>query len=157
MNFSKLPAIKEASLPELGIFPNKFYAAVFRLWETCSIERIALALETSEDVIVKAAQDMGLPKQQCIEKWQTRGYITTIRNAWHILPYEQIMTLLDCDEEKFATIIKEDDFLAFKLGDFKPLVKKVTPEIVDEKELLPIKKVMQEHFSDFCGMILLNT
>ena len=60
MKFSKLPQIKDVSLPELGIFPNKFYAAVFRLWETCSAERIALALETSTDVINKAAKDMGV-------------------------------------------------------------------------------------------------
>ena len=149
MEFKKLPKTKNVSLPELGIFPNKFYEAVFRLWETCGVKRIALALETSEDVIKKAAQDMGLPRQQCVEKWALRGYITTIRNAWHILPYEQLLVLLDWDEEKFATVLKEEDFLVHKLNHFKPFNEKVKVELLDEEKLLPIKNTMEKYFSDF--------
>ena len=53
MEYSKLLAVKKDKSLELNHSPSRFHAAVFRLWETCSIERIALALETSEDVIAK--------------------------------------------------------------------------------------------------------
>ena len=149
MDYSKFPPVKDVKLPDPPYFPNKFYTAVFRLWETCSAKRISKALGTSEDVINTAASHMGLPKQQCLDKWAERGYITTIKNAWHVLPYEQIITLLDWDENKLATVLKEDDFLEYKLNYFKPFCEPVKAELVDENVLLPIKNTMEKYFSDF--------
>ena len=59
------------------------------------------------DVVEKAATDMGLQKQKYTDKWAKLGYITTIRNAWHILPYEQLLALLGWEEEKLATISED--------------------------------------------------
>ncbi|MBR5309281.1 MAG: hypothetical protein IKU43_10935 [Clostridia bacterium] len=126
MNYKNLPPIREELSLKLSHFPNNFYCAVFRFWETVNKERIALALEASVETVEKCAEEMGLPKQIFRPEWERRGYITTIRNAWHILPYEQLLTLLDWDADKLAVILKEDDFLRHKLGEFKPFCERVT-------------------------------
>ena len=136
MEYTKLPPVTKDKSLKLGHFPNSFYAAVFRLWETVDAKRIAKALNTDIGKIKKAAQDMGLPKQAYTDKWEKLGYITTIRNAWHILPYDQLLTLLDWSEDKLSTILKEDDFLDIKLGKFKPYCEPVKFEELNEEQLL---------------------
>ena len=116
MEYTKLPPIRLDKKLELEHFPSRFHAAVFRLWETVSCQKLAEALGTTADVIKNTAEEMGLPEQKYIDKWEKRGYITTIKNAWHILPYEQLLTLLGWNEEQLATVLKEDDFLYIKLG-----------------------------------------
>ena len=148
MEYSKLPEVKHIKIPETSYFPNNFYKAVFRLWETCSSQRIAKALETDVSTIENAAYQMGLPKQKYTDKWQNRGYITTIRNAWYLLPYEQLLTLLDWSEEKLATVLKEEDFLSHKLGNFKPYVEKVTVQTVGNDQLSHISNTMKKYFSN---------
>ena len=142
MEYKLLPPLREDKILKLEHFPSAFHAAVFRLWETVKVERLALALNTDTATVEKAAYDMGLPVQKYNPDWETRGYITTIRNAWHILPYDQLLTLLGWDEEKLAVILKEDDFLSHKLGFFKPYCERVQPKELseeDEKKLRDIK------------------
>ncbi len=143
MEYKLLPPAREDMTLKLEHFPSHFHAAVFRLWETVKVERIANALYTDTATVEKAAYDMGLPPQKYNPEWEKRGYITTIRNIWHILPYDQLLTLLGWDEAKLAVIIKEDDFLAHKLGDFKPYCEKVQPTELDDegkKKLCAIKE-----------------
>ncbi len=45
-----------------------------------------------------------------------RGYVTVIRQNWHLLPDRQIIQLLGWTPEKYSYILKEDDFLSEKLG-----------------------------------------
>ena len=130
MKFSKLPAVKECAPLPVNHFPNRFYATVFRLWETVDASRIANALSVLESEVHNAAQEMGLPEQVNMQDWDERGYITTIRNAWHLLPYEQLLKLLGWSEDKLATVLKEDDFLDVKLGRFKPYCEEVKVEPV---------------------------
>ncbi len=155
MESTLLPKIVKVKALDISHFPNKFYLAVFRFWETVPAERIALALESTPEIVKKAAEDMGLPNQKYDTRWEDCGYITTIRNAWHILPYEQLLLLLGWSEEKLSAILKEDDFLFVKLGNFKPYCEKVLWEALDrkgEKKLFLIRKVINEHFKDFfCG------
>ena len=120
MTYSKLPPMRHDMHAELAHFPSRLHAAVFRLWETVPAERIAYALDLPLCEVERAAYDMGLPQQKNNSDWQTRGYITTIRNAWHVLPYENLLRLLDFSEEQLANVLKEDDFFGIKLGDFKP-------------------------------------
>lgn len=152
MTYSKLPPVNEGQRLKLSHFPSRFHATVFRLWETVAAERIAYALELPLSEIMQAAQDMGLPEQKYTERWATRGYITTIRNAWHLLPYDQLLRVLDWDEDQLATILKEDDFLDVKLGWFKPDCDPVKPEVLNaaqKEQLALIKKTVEEHFSGF--------
>ena len=152
MKYSKLPPIREDTTLALSHFPSRFHAAVFRLWETVAKERIAKALEVSVEEVQTAADEMGLPTQKYNEKWATRGYITTIRNAWHILPYDQLLRALDWTEDQLAVILKEDDFLDVKMGWFKPHCEPVKPEPLNEeqkKRLLRIKETVKDRFGDW--------
>ena len=46
---------------------------------------------------------MGLPDYNPGSLWLERGYITIIRQMWHILPYSQLLELLEMTEElRFA-------------------------------------------------------
>ena len=150
MEYLLLPKIRKINPLPLPHFPNRFYAVVFRLWETVPAKQIAKALGMDEEDIIKASKELGLPKQKNMEVWAERGYITTIRNAWHLLPYEQLIPLLDWNEEKLARVLKEDDFLDIKLGEFKPYCAPVRPEPLDDnqkKQLDNIRQTMEEHFS----------
>ena len=49
-----------------------------------------------------------------------RGYITLIRRNWHLLPYDQLLELLEMTPERLAFALREDDFLWVKLGRLKP-------------------------------------
>lgn len=150
MKYTKLPPVRMDKRLDFGHFPSRFHAAVFRLWETVSCERLAKALGTTTDIVKNAAHEMGLSEQKYTDKWEKRGYITTIKNAWQILPYNQLLTLLGWNEDKLATVLKEDDFLYIKLGRFKPYCEPVqVTELNDEQkiQLANIKNIMKEYFS----------
>ena len=60
---------------------------------------------------------MGLRPPRAITPEQlSRSYITIIRRNWHLLPYDQLLTLLGWTGEKLAYTLREDDFLYVKLG-----------------------------------------
>lgn len=150
MEYTKLPPVRPDKKLEFEHFPTRFHAAVFRLWETVPCERIAKALDTATDVIKKTAEEMGLPEQRYLDKWEKSGYITTIKSAWQILAYDQLLTLLGWDEDRLATVLKEDDFLYIKLGRFKPYCEPVhATELNDEQkiQLSNIRNIIKEHFS----------
>lgn len=98
-------------------FPTDFQAVIFRLWEMVPAKKIAEILNTTEENIIIAAQNMGLEKQIYLDNWMDRGYISILRAIWNLLPYEQICKLLDWDEEHLSYILKEDDYLGEKLGE----------------------------------------
>ena len=62
------------------------------------------------------------------------GISQFIRQNWHLLTYEQILTLLDWTDEKLQFTLKEDDFLYHKLGMFKPYVEKAIYRPLTEEE-----------------------
>lgn len=139
---------------ELPHFPNRFYAVVFRLWETVPAEQIAAALHASTEDIRTAAYSMGLPEQRVSPLWAKRGYITIIRSVWHLLPYDQLLALLGWSEEELATVLKEEDFLDIKLGSSKPFCPPVRSEPLTEEglqKLCTIHNLMHSHFSDLFG------
>ncbi len=51
-----------------------------------------------------------------------------IRRNWHLLPYDQLLELLDMTPEELAYILREDDFLYVKLGNLKPDCERVRLE-----------------------------
>ncbi len=146
-----LPEVREGTSLELLHFPTRMQAFVFRNWETVDKARIAKVLKIDVETVSKIASDMGLPAQSDLSQWMTRGYITIIKQNWHILPYSQILELLDWDEEHLAYVLKEDDFLSIKLGYFKfdcPPVK--YEELTEEqiKETAKIKETVKEVWRD---------
>ena len=150
--YSELPQVipnKNIALPH---FPTRLHAAVFRLWETVSAEQIAKGLDIPLARIQEVANDLGLPEQKHIDIWKNRGYITTIRNAWHILPYDQLLGVLGWDEKRLALCLKEDDFLFIKLGNFKPDCPPVRDEILSDEQKLQCQKIKKSITSIFSGL-----
>lgn len=148
--YSLLPPIDKNQYLELPHFPSRFHAAVFRFWETVPARRIAAALKATEADVCQAAEAMGLPEQNYSALWQQRGYITIIRSAWHLLPYDQILTLLGWTEQQLANALKDEDFLYVKLGFTKPFCPPITKEPLTEqgeKQLQQIKALVQKNFS----------
>ncbi len=152
--YEKLPPVRLDVHIDLPHFPSRFHAAVFRLWETVPAKRIAKALDLPLSAVLTAADGMGLPQQGDLSDWATRGYITTIRNAWHVLPYENLLPLLGWSEEQLANALKEDDFFGVKLGNFKPYCEPIMLPVLNDAQkgqLACIRKLMQTHFSDLFG------
>ncbi len=111
----RLPTIGKPAIP-MPHFPTKHQAFIFRAHEYIPAAKIARILGTTEENVRCAAEEMGLPLQDPDNLWLEKGYITIIRRMWHILPYEQLLDLLETDEETFAVTLREDDFLDVKLG-----------------------------------------
>lgn len=134
---SVLPKVSEVKAIEYQYFPTPWQAVVWRNWGYIPAERIAKALKTSSEHICEAAKQLGLnPQEPVNESWQKRGFLTTIRDNWHLCTYDQILTLLDISDEELAFILKEDDFMWIKLGSMKPMVEapRYTPLTEDELE-----------------------
>ena len=91
---SILPELCDKQAIRYEYFPTPWQAVVWRNWGYVPAERIAEVLGTSEKNIQKAAAELGLnPDETVNEAWEKRGFLTLIRNNWHICTYEQIMTL----------------------------------------------------------------
>lgn len=110
-----LPALGKDAI-ELSHFPTRYQAFIFRASEYVPAERIAKVLRTDVENVRRAASDMGLPPYEPKDLWLTRGTITIIRRMWHILPYSQLLELLDMDEQTLAILMRDEDFLDIKLG-----------------------------------------
>ncbi len=110
---------KKALLP--SYFPHGQYAVVFRNYGVLPTERIAAALKTDTGAIHRTAKLMGLTiNQEPDSRFLTRGFLTIIRNNWHLLDYDGLCRLLDITKEKLTFILKEDDFFWVKMGYLKP-------------------------------------
>ena len=131
---------------EIKHFPASYQTLIFRLWENVPCKTLAKVLETSEENVLKAAIDLGLGEQKNLDQWMSRGYISILKQVWNLLPYEQIFTLLNWDEERLFFCLKEDDFLQGKLGpkcDCKPVHYR---ELTEEEKIATekIKKTMTD-------------
>ncbi|MBE7068279.1 MAG: hypothetical protein E7381_03150 [Clostridiales bacterium] len=114
-----LPNIQRVKMPE-NIFPTKWQTVIFRNYGLVSLQNIATVLGCDTKVVEREALRLGLPKTECDGVWEKKGYITIIRNNWFLLPYSQLLKLLNITEEKLDYILLNDDFLGVKLGNFKP-------------------------------------
>ncbi len=121
MAVSELP--KGAAPPALDFphFPTRLHAFVWRNWTLVPVERIAKVVGASKSDVVRMGRAMGLGGPPRISaSIQARSYITVIRRNWHLLPYEQLLELLEWTPEQLGYVLREDDFLFIKLGSLKP-------------------------------------
>ncbi|MBP3480679.1 MAG: hypothetical protein J6K66_03660 [Clostridia bacterium] len=118
MEFS-LPKAGKQPVP-LSHFPTRLQAFIFRACEFVSFEKMAQILKTDVENVKKTAAQMGLEQAAQSRVWLEKGYITIIRSMWHILPYEQLLELLETDANSLAVLLREEDFLDIKLSD-KPV------------------------------------
>ena len=104
-------------------FPDALSAFVWRNWPVVSVERMAKAIDAEKSALEDIAREMSLPVPQppVSTCWRRRGYITIVKRNWHLLPYVQLLTMLDMSRAELAYSLTEDDFLFVKLGNTKPL------------------------------------
>ena len=120
--FDKLPGQSDKAAVKVGHFPSRMHAFIWRNWGLVPAEKLATVLNTSTKNVQKVATSMGLQRNPTIDPvWlSSKGYITVLRRNWHLLPYGQILQLLDKTQEELEWSLYEDDFLFTKLGRIKP-------------------------------------
>ncbi len=98
-------------------FPDRLHLFVWRNWELVPLERLAAVVRCRPDELRSIATNMGLAGQpRGTAEFARRGYITIIRQNWHVLPEDQLIQLLGWTRDKFHFTLREDDFLEVKLG-----------------------------------------
>jgi len=124
---SPLPMGSAPAPVEVGHFPDRLHAFVWRNWNVVQTTRLAKVLETSPENVQALAASMGLASEQAVpEQYRNRLYLSVIRRNWHLLPYDQLLTLLDMSADQLAYTLREDDFLWIKLGGLKPRCERLT-------------------------------
>ena len=132
------PAPEPVSFPH---FPSRLHAVVWRNWQLVAPARLAAVVGASEDQITALAASMGLPPAGDVPPSLLRkAYITIIRRNWHLLPYDQLLTLVEMSPEQLTFALREDDFLFVKLGNLKP---KCSPVVFKEPDASQCERAAQ--------------
>ncbi len=133
-------------------FPDRVHEFVWRNWSAVEPAKLAKILGTSVENVTAMAVSMGLPPTMAIPaEMKTRGYITLIRRNWHLLPYEQLLELVDMTPKQLGEALREDDFLWVKLGMLKPkceLLRYREPDEAARRRAAEIRQVVQADFGD---------
>ena len=119
-----LPPVKKVKMQRMT-FPTLWQTVIFRNYGYVKTESITRVLGCDGETVRFEAKRLGLPEFDFSADFESRGYITVIRNNWFLLPYEQLTALLGIDESRLDFILENDDFLGVKLGNFKPFCEKV--------------------------------
>ncbi len=145
-----LPVGSHPTALKIPHFPNRLHTFVWRNWYLVSPQKLAEVINTSPENITALATSMGLPSNPSVPpEIKKQGYITIIRRNWHLLPYEQLLTLVDMTQEELSYSLREDDFLYIKLGSLKPkceLLHYEEPTDLVRKRAEEIKQVVDQYF-----------
>ena len=127
-------------------FPTRAHCFVFRNYGLVGVDRLAAVLGCGTAEVERLAREMGLgPEDDSAEGFEERGFVTLVRNNWHLLDYDGLATLLGTDVDALAKLLRESDFLDVKMGGVKPPAGRIAVEPLkpgDEKKLARIRKVM---------------
>ena len=133
-------------------FPDRVHEFVWRNWNVVEPAKLAKILGASVEDVTALAESMGLPPAATIPpEMKTRGYITLIRRNWHLLPYDQLLELLEMTPERLAFALREDDFLWVKLGRLKPKCEPLRyhpPDEAARRRAAEIRRVVEEDFGE---------
>jgi hypothetical protein len=133
-------------------FPSRVHEFVWRNWNLVEPAKMAKLLGASAEDITAVAESMGLPPAVAVSpEIKSRGYITILRRNWHLLPYEQLLELLDLTPEQLAFSLREDDFLFYKLGGLKPKCAPLhyaAPDEAAKRRAAEIKQVVQNDLGE---------
>lgn len=147
MEISEIPVGNAKPTLDFPFFPAKHLAVIWHNWNLVSPAKIAAALETTEENIIADAEAMGLIRDDSnLQIFAERGYQTIIRTNWHLLDYEQMLTILGegWTPGRLAFTLKEDDFLWVKLGCLKPICGKVVYRDLTEEEKVRVAEIAKE-------------
>ncbi|MHB9008351.1 MAG: hypothetical protein ACYDC1_15620 [Limisphaerales bacterium] len=133
-------------------FPDRTHEFVWRNWNVVEPGKLATLLGTAVDNVNALAASMGLPPAAGIPpEMLTRGFITLIRRNWHLLPYEQLLELLEMTPGQLAFALREDDFLWVKLGSLKPRCEPLRYQAPGEsarQRAAAIRRVVEQDFGE---------
>jgi hypothetical protein len=133
-------------------FPSRLFAFVWRNWALVPITRMALVVGAKADDLATIGRSMGLePPRGLSDAQRRRAYLTIIRRNWHLLPYDQILTLLGWTAERLAYTLREDDFFFYKLGLLKPNsppLRWASPTAAEAARAAEIARLVREVFPD---------
>lgn len=102
-------------------FPSRLHAYVWRNWFLVPLPRLARVVGATPAQLRELGASLGLNAPPRISRSQEkRSALTVIRRNWHLLPYEQLLALLEWTPDQMAYALREDDFLYVKLGNLKP-------------------------------------
>lgn len=138
-----LPEIKKVKLPSLTL-PTAWQTVTFRNYGYVKTKSIAKTLKCDVANVEREAARLGLEDRGYSADFLKRGYITVIRNNWYLLPLNQLITLLDFTEERLDFVLKNDDFLSVKLGNFKPYCPEVAFSPLTDKQLEATQKIARK-------------
>ncbi len=148
-------ALPEGSAPAAlaaAHFPNRVYEFIWRNWNVVEPAKLAKILETSVENVVELAASMGLPTAATIPpEVKTRGYVTVLRRNWHLLPYDQLLKLLEMTPERLDFCLREEDFLWIKLGSLKPkctTLRYSPPDKAARRRAAEIRRVVEKDFGE---------
>ncbi len=151
-DLSQLPVGSSPPTLSMPHFPDRLHALVFRNWNVVAVDRIAKVVGATRQQILTIGASMGLPTSKTIpDEYRNRMYLTVIRRNWHLLPYDQLLELLDLSADELAVILREDDFLYVKLGLLKPKcvpIRYVEPTTEVAEHAARIKSIVRETFGD---------
>ncbi len=133
-------------------FPSRMHAFIWCNWESVPLDRMAMVLETTSENVREAGLSMGLPPHRKPgPEFLQRGYISLIRRNWHLISYDQILTLLDWNAEQLDQTLRDDDFLWVKVGGMKPEcppLQYISPNPKIDKRCAEIKRIVEENFGE---------
>ncbi len=102
-------------------FPSTLHAVIWRNWDIVDHKRIAATLQMTSRDVRAIGYAMGLPAPLRLTNLQRKRIaLTIIRRNWHLLPYNQLLQLLEWTPAELDFTLREDDFLYVKLGNHKP-------------------------------------
>lgn len=131
-------------------FPDRMHTFIWRNWNLVDTRKLATVLGTSPENVRTVAAAMGLPPEQPISaRQQGRLYLTIIRRNWHLLPYDQLLLLLDMSPQQLSLTLREDDFLWIKLGSLKPKCETLSylpPTTQSQQRQRQIKNLVEREF-----------
>ena len=133
-------------------FPDRVHEFVWRNWNVVEPAKLARLLGTSVGNVQAMAESMGLPPAATIPpEMKTRGYISLIRRNWHLLPYDQLLEIVEMTPERLAFALREDDFLWIKLGSLKPKCEPIcyhAPDEAAKQRAAEIRRVVETDFGE---------
>jgi hypothetical protein len=137
---------------EAAWFPSRMHAFIWRNWSLVSSAQMAAVVGAKAEDIERVGRSMGLESSRGLSDAQRRRVaLTIIRRNWHLLPYDQLLSLLGWTAEEMAYTLREDDFFFVKLGLHKPKCPplrwiELTP--AESARAEEIAAVVRSHFPD---------
>lgn len=152
-NLNRLPVGTAPPALPAPYFPDRLHAYVWRNWGLVEVPLLAAVIGASAGDVAEIAASMGLPREPAVSPMRALGYITLLRRNWHLLDYEQLLTLIGQDAEQLAFALREEDGLFIKLGGLKPACAPLhyePPDAVARTRAAQIKQCVERHFPRLC-------